>query len=64
ISLIPSGGIGPETAGEFIRCGACAISGARNFMDPEMVERHGLGWIRARTEQYIAIVAQRGFAAN
>ncbi len=58
ISLIPSGGIGLETAGEFIRCGACAISGARNFMDPEMVERHGLDWIRARTEQYIAIVAK------
>ena len=45
ILLIPSGGITPDTAGEFIRCGASAISGARNFMDRQMVELHGLKWI-------------------
>jgi len=58
IRLIPSGGITPETAGEFIRCGADAISGARNFMDRQMVERHGLKWITERIAAYIAIVAQ------
>jgi 2-dehydro-3-deoxyphosphogluconate aldolase/(4S)-4-hydroxy-2-oxoglutarate aldolase len=56
--LIPSGGISPETAGEFIRCGASAISGARNFTDPAEVERNGLGWITERTAYYIALVAQ------
>jgi 2-dehydro-3-deoxyphosphogluconate aldolase/(4S)-4-hydroxy-2-oxoglutarate aldolase len=64
VNLIPSGGISPETAGEFIRCGACAISGARNFFDREMVERHGLGWITARIRQYIQIVAEARASAK
>jgi 2-dehydro-3-deoxyphosphogluconate aldolase/(4S)-4-hydroxy-2-oxoglutarate aldolase len=57
INLVPSGGISLETAGEFIQCGACAVSGARNFMDRAMVERHGLRWISEQTARYIAIVA-------
>jgi 2-dehydro-3-deoxyphosphogluconate aldolase/(4S)-4-hydroxy-2-oxoglutarate aldolase len=58
INLIPSGGINPETAGAFIRCGAVAISGARNFMDPEAVRQHGTRWITERTAEYVAIVAR------
>ena len=42
VNLIPSGGITPENAGEFIRCGACAVSGARTFMDFDKIEREGL----------------------
>jgi 2-dehydro-3-deoxyphosphogluconate aldolase/(4S)-4-hydroxy-2-oxoglutarate aldolase len=57
-NLIPSGGIDPETAGQFICCGACAVSGARNFLDRGQVEIHGLKWITERIAQYIAIVAQ------
>src|SRR3990172_3117205 len=33
INLVPSGGITLENAAEFIRCGACAVSGSRNFVD-------------------------------
>jgi 2-dehydro-3-deoxyphosphogluconate aldolase/(4S)-4-hydroxy-2-oxoglutarate aldolase len=58
VNLIPSGGINLENAGEFIRCGACAISGARNFFDLEMVKQHGLKWITERIAQYIKIVAE------
>jgi 2-dehydro-3-deoxyphosphogluconate aldolase/(4S)-4-hydroxy-2-oxoglutarate aldolase len=57
VNLIPSGGISLESAGEFIRCGACAISGARNFFDAAQVRLHGLDWVRAQTARYIAIVA-------
>jgi 2-dehydro-3-deoxyphosphogluconate aldolase/(4S)-4-hydroxy-2-oxoglutarate aldolase len=57
VNLIPSGGISLENAGQFIRCGACAISGARNFFDAAEVRRHGLDWVRAQTARYIAIVA-------
>lgn len=63
ISLIPSGGISLENAAEYIQCGACAISGSRNFMDRVMVEQHGLNWVTDRIAQYIAIVAKaRGSA--
>ena len=58
VNLIPSGGVSLENAGEFIRCGACAISGARNFFDREMVRQHGVGWITERVAQYIRIVAE------
>jgi 2-dehydro-3-deoxyphosphogluconate aldolase/(4S)-4-hydroxy-2-oxoglutarate aldolase len=58
VNLIPSGGISLETAGEFIRSGACAISGARNFFDYEMVKKHGLGWITEQCRKYIQIVAE------
>jgi 2-dehydro-3-deoxyphosphogluconate aldolase/(4S)-4-hydroxy-2-oxoglutarate aldolase len=58
VNLIPSGGISLETAGEFIRCGASAISGARNFFDLKMVEQHGLGWISEQVAKYIALVAE------
>jgi 2-dehydro-3-deoxyphosphogluconate aldolase / (4S)-4-hydroxy-2-oxoglutarate aldolase len=57
VNLIPSGGINPQTAAEYIRCGACAVSGARNFVDREMVQQQGLRWITEKTAQYIKIVA-------
>ena len=58
INLIPSGGISLETAAEFIRCGACAVSGARNFFDYEKVQQFGLEWITSQIETYISLVAQ------
>jgi 2-dehydro-3-deoxyphosphogluconate aldolase/(4S)-4-hydroxy-2-oxoglutarate aldolase len=64
INLIPSGGIGPENAAEFIQCGACAISGSRNFLDRAMVEKHGLKWVTEQIAQYIAIVARAKGSAH
>ncbi len=58
LNLIPSGGVNLETAGEFIRCGACAISGARNFFDYEQVKKHGLKWITEQVSKYISLVAE------
>jgi 2-dehydro-3-deoxyphosphogluconate aldolase/(4S)-4-hydroxy-2-oxoglutarate aldolase len=58
INLIPSGGLSLETAAEFIRCGACAVSGARNFFDYEKVQQSGLEWITRQIETYISLVAQ------
>jgi 2-dehydro-3-deoxyphosphogluconate aldolase / (4S)-4-hydroxy-2-oxoglutarate aldolase len=56
INLIPSGGINLETAAEFIRCGACAVSGARTFMDPEKIAAEGIGWITDQVARYVEIV--------
>jgi 2-dehydro-3-deoxyphosphogluconate aldolase / (4S)-4-hydroxy-2-oxoglutarate aldolase len=57
-NLIPSGGVNADNAAEFIRCGACAVSGARTFMNPEMVARQGLGWITQQVARFIEIVRQ------
>jgi len=58
VDLIPSGGINPQNAGEFIQCGACAISGARNFFDRDMVQQHGVKWVTERVAEYTQIVAE------
>jgi 2-dehydro-3-deoxyphosphogluconate aldolase/(4S)-4-hydroxy-2-oxoglutarate aldolase len=58
VNLIPSGGLSLETAGEYIHCGACAVSGARNFFDYEQVKKFGLKWITDQVSKYISIVAE------
>jgi len=58
VNLIPSGGITPENAGEFIRCGACAVSGARTFMDFDKIEREGLVSVTNQVKKFIDIIAE------
>jgi 2-dehydro-3-deoxyphosphogluconate aldolase/(4S)-4-hydroxy-2-oxoglutarate aldolase len=62
IDLIPSGGIGLENAGEYIRCGACAVSGARTFMNTRKISEDGLGWVTEQVAEFIDLVreAKRG----
>ncbi len=56
VNLIPSGGISTENAAEFIRCGACAVSGARTFMNLDKIREEGLGWITTQVAKYIKLV--------
>jgi 2-dehydro-3-deoxyphosphogluconate aldolase/(4S)-4-hydroxy-2-oxoglutarate aldolase len=58
VDLIPSGGISLDNAAEFIRCGACAVSGARTFMDREKIAVEGLGWITAQVARYVDVVGK------
>lgn len=58
VNLIPSGGITPENAADFIRCGACAVSGARTFMDFEKIEKEGLGSITRQVAEFVRIIAE------
>ena len=58
INLIPSGGVSLENAADFIRSGACAVSGARNFFNREAVAREGLAWITDQVAAYIDVVAR------
>lgn len=58
LNLIPSGGVSLDNAAEFIRCGACAVSGARTFMNHEMIEREGLGWVTQQVARYVELIHQ------
>jgi 2-dehydro-3-deoxyphosphogluconate aldolase/(4S)-4-hydroxy-2-oxoglutarate aldolase len=58
LNIIPSGGINLENAAEFIRCGACAVSGARTFMKEENIAAEGLGWITKQVAKYIEIIRE------
>lgn len=64
VNLIPSGGVSLENAADFIRSGACAVSGARNFFDREAVAREGLTWITDQVAAYIDIVARAKATAD
>lgn len=56
VNLIPSGGITPDNATEFIKCGACAVSGARTFMDSDKIKREGLSSITRQVDKFIQII--------
>lgn len=56
VNLIPSGGINEKNAADYIRCGACAVSGARTFMNREMVAKEGLGWITTQVARFVDVV--------
>ena len=58
VNLIPSGGITPDNAAEFIKCGACAVSGARTFMDFEKIEREGLISVTNQVRRFIDLIAE------
>ena len=64
VNLIPSGGISLENAADFVRSGACAVSGARNFFNHEVVEREGVAWITQQVAAYIDIVARAKVSAG
>jgi 2-dehydro-3-deoxyphosphogluconate aldolase/(4S)-4-hydroxy-2-oxoglutarate aldolase len=57
VKLIPSGGICLDTAPEYIRCGATAISGARQFFDPGLAASSGLSSVTEQIARYIKAVA-------
>ena len=58
VNLIPSGGVTEKNCAEFIRCGACAVSGARTFMDFEKIEKEGIGWISKQVRTFIDLIAE------
>ena len=58
VNLIPSGGITPDNAAEFIKCGACAVSGARTFMDFEKIEKEGLVSVTNQVRKFIEIISE------
>jgi len=58
VNLIPSGGVNESNAAEFIRAGACAVSGARTFMNFEMIEKEGLAWITKQVATFVKLIAE------
>ena len=58
VNLIPSGGITPDNAADFIKCGACAVSGARTFMDFDKIEKEGLVSVTNQVRKFINIIAE------
>jgi len=58
VNLIPSGGVSLDNAADFIRCGACAVSGARTFMQAEKIAEEGVGWITGQVAKYVELIRE------
>jgi 2-dehydro-3-deoxyphosphogluconate aldolase/(4S)-4-hydroxy-2-oxoglutarate aldolase len=58
VRLMPTGGVNLETAGEFLRCGACALGVGSSLVDPKLVAAGDLKKIEHLARQYVQIVRE------
>lgn len=58
IAMIPTGGVNLETAGEFLKAGACAIAVGSEMVDAKTIQEGRFDVIEDRARQYLACVAK------
>jgi 2-dehydro-3-deoxyphosphogluconate aldolase/(4S)-4-hydroxy-2-oxoglutarate aldolase len=58
VRLMPTGGVNLETAGDFLRCGACALGVGSSLVDPKLVAAGDLKKIENLARQYVQIVRE------
>ncbi|HWR50207.1 MAG TPA: bifunctional 4-hydroxy-2-oxoglutarate aldolase/2-dehydro-3-deoxy-phosphogluconate aldolase [Bryobacteraceae bacterium] len=58
IEMIPTGGVNLETAGDFLKAGACAIAVGAELVDAKAIKEGRLDIIEDKAKQYLAAVAK------
>ncbi len=58
IEMIPTGGVNLETAGEFLKAGACAVAVGAELVDAKSVRDGRFDLIEEKARQYLAAVAR------
>ena len=58
IEMIPTGGVNLETAGDFLKAGACAIAVGGELVDAKTIQEGRFDVIEDRARQYLACVAK------
>jgi 2-dehydro-3-deoxyphosphogluconate aldolase/(4S)-4-hydroxy-2-oxoglutarate aldolase len=58
IEMIPTGGVNLETAGEFLKAGACAVAVGGELVDAKTINEGRYDIIEDRARQYLAAVAK------
>ncbi len=56
IEMIPTGGVNLETAGEFLKAGACAVAVGAELIDPQSVKEGKFDLFEERAKQYLAAI--------
>lgn len=56
IEMVPTGGVNLETAGEFLKAGACAVAVGGELVDAKLIKEGKYDEIEARARQYLAII--------
>src|SRR5712671_1336002 len=57
IEMIPTGGVNLETAGEFLKAGACAVAVGSELVDGKSIQEGRMDLIEERARQYLAAIA-------
>jgi 2-dehydro-3-deoxyphosphogluconate aldolase/(4S)-4-hydroxy-2-oxoglutarate aldolase len=58
IEMIPTGGVNLETAGEFLKAGACAVAVGAELVDAKSLKEGRLELIEEKARQYLAAIAK------
>ena len=58
IEMIPTGGVNLETAGEFLKAGACAVAVGGELVDTKTIKEGSFHIIEERARQYLAVIAK------
>src|ERR1700681_2045337 len=58
IEMIPTGGVNLETAGDFLKAGACAVAVGGELVDAKTIQEGRFDIIEERTRQYLAVIAK------
>lgn len=58
IEMIPTGGVNLETAGDFLKAGACAVAVGGELVDPKLIKESRFDVIAERAKQYLAAIAK------
>lgn len=58
IQMIPTGGVNLETAGEFLKAGACAVAVGGELVDAKLIKENRYDRIEELAKEYLAAVAK------
>jgi len=56
IPIVPTGGVGPDNAGEFIEAGACAVGAGGSLIDDEAIAAGDYDVLTDNAEALVAAV--------
>src|SRR6266404_3378916 len=58
IEMIPTGGVNLDTAGDFLKAGACAVAVGGELVDPKTIQEGRFEVFEDRARQYLAVIAK------
>lgn len=58
IEMIPTGGVNLETAGEFLKAGACAVAVGGELVDAKLIRENRYDRIEELAREYLAVIAK------
>ncbi len=58
VEMVPTGGVNLETAGEFLKAGACAVAVGGELVDPKLIKSGQYDEMTKLAQQYLAAIAK------